>query len=214
MRFRDRIDAGEALARRLAQYADTRAVVMAIPRGAVPMAAVLARRLRVSLDVVLVRKIGAPFNPEYAVGAVDEGGWTYVAPYAAQAGADEAWLARATEREMDTMRERRRRYTPHRGPIDIAGRTVIVVDDGLATGATMVAALHSLHARNPAKLVCAVPVASAEAIALVREHADDVVCLDVPAGFRAVGEEYEDFRQVSDEEVIAALAATDATRPG
>jgi predicted phosphoribosyltransferase len=207
VKFRDRLEAGEALGRALARYSGGHPIVIAIPRGAVPMAAVLARRLRGELDVVLVRKIGAPFNPEYAVGAVDETGWTYLTPYAAQAGADGAYVARETEREMATIRERRRRYTPHRGPLDVAGRTVVVVDDGLATGATMVAALHSLRARKPSKLVCAVPVASAEAVALVREYADEVVCLDTPADFYAVGQAYSDFAQVSDEEVVAALAA-------
>jgi len=208
MRFRNRLDAGEALARSLARYAADKPVVMAIPRGAVPMAAVVAHRLHGTLDVVLVRKIGAPFNPEYAVGAVDETGWTYVTPYAAQAGADEAYVARTAARETETIRERRRRYTPHRGPLDVAGRTVIVVDDGLATGSTMVAALHSLRARKPSKLVCAIPVASAEAVALVGAYADDVVCLDMPANFYAVGQAYVDFSQVADEEVVAELSGT------
>ena len=209
--YADRDDAARALAGALAKWRDATPLVVAIPRGAVPMAATIARELRGDLDIVLVRKLGAPFDPELAVGSIDEDGWRYVAPHAREAGADERYLATLAERELATNRARRSRYTPGRGPVDARGRVVIVVDDGLATGSTMVAALHSLRARAPARLVCAVPIASREALALVRTLADDVVCLEAPPLFHAVGQAYRRFDQVSDDAVVAALAqASDA----
>ena len=209
MRFRDRTQAGERLAQALAPWRGTAPLVAAIPRGAVPMAAIVARALEGDLDVVLVRKLAAPGNPEFAVGAVDETGWTFVADYAHSAGASQAYLEGEVARQLATIRERRERYTGGRGPVDAADRVVIVVDDGLATGATMIAALHAMRARRPRRLVCAVPVASREAADAVRAYADEVVCLDTPAMFYAVGQAYEQFPQVSDEEVVDALRAAD-----
>lgn len=205
--FADRIDAAERLAEALRRQADQHPLILAIPCGAVPMGAVLARRLRGDLDVVMVRKLRAPGAPEYAVGAVDETGWTYVAPQAAAAGATPEYLEEEKHRQLLEMRRRRALYTPARAAIAVAGRTVIVVDDGLATGATMVAALHAVRERKPAWLVCAVPVASPDSIELVRPHADEVVCLSVPTGFAAVGQFYRSFPQVEDEEVVALLRA-------
>ena len=155
--------------------------------------------------MVLVRKLRAPRQPELAIGSVDETGWRHLSPYAADTGADHAYIEAEALRQLATIRERRARYAPLRAPVDPAGRVVVVVDDGLATGATMVAALHSLRQRRPARLVCAVPVASAEALALVRPLADEVVCLQVPRHFQAVGQFYRDFPQVEDEEVLALL---------
>ena len=205
MVFRDRLDAGRRLAGKLAAWRGRRPLVCAIPRGAVPMGKVVADALGGDLDVVLTRKIPAPGFPEFAIGAVDESGWSYVSDDAARVGATRDYLDRAIAAERETMRRRREQYTPIRPPIDPAGRGVIVDDDGLATGATMMAALHALRARHPARLLCAVPVASYEALELVKPHADEVVCLDVPFDFRAVGQFYEDFRQVGDDEVVALL---------
>jgi putative phosphoribosyl transferase len=206
MRFRSRADAASRLAQALAHYRGTNPLVLAIPRGAVAMGRTLADALGGELDVVLVRKLRSPGSAEFAVGAVDETGWTYVAPHAASAGADPAYLEREKQFQIETLRWRRAQYTPARPPIDPAGRTVIVVDDGLATGATMMAALHSARARGPVRLVCAVPVAAPDSLELVRPHADEVVCLEAPEAFYAVGQFYDDFAQVEDEQVAALLA--------
>jgi len=169
------------------------------------MAHVIADALGGEVDVVLVRKLGAPGNPEFAVGSIDESGWAYVADYAASAGADAAYIEREKQRQLDVLRRRRHEYTAARPPIDPAGRIVIVVDDGLATGATMITALHALRARNPAKLICAVPVAPPDTLRKVEKLADEVVCLEVPDYFMAVGQFYLEFPQVEDSEVIALL---------
>jgi predicted phosphoribosyltransferase len=203
--FRDRIDAAERLAHALSPWRGQHPLVLAIPRGAVPMAVLIARRLQGEVDLVLVRKLHAPGAPEFAVGAVDESGWVYVAPHAAATGASPAYLEEQVKEQLQEIARRRALYTPQRPAIAAAGRVVIVVDDGLATGATMVAALHAVRQRAPARLVCAVPVASRDAVQLVHSHADEVVCLQVPEDFGAVGRFYAAFPQLEDEEVIAAL---------
>lgn len=205
--FANRLEAAEHLAEALQHYRNLHPLILAIPRGAVPMGAVLARRLRGDLDVVMVRKLGAPGAPEFAVGAVDEMGWTYVAPHAEAAGATHGYLEEEKRRQLHEMRRRRALYTPGRPPVEAAGRTVIVVDDGLATGATMIAALHAVRERKPARLVCAVPVASPDSLQDVRPYADEIVCLQAPVGFRAVGQFYRSFPQVEDDEVVALLDA-------
>lgn len=202
MIFADRLDAGRKLAEALAAWRGSHPLVLAIPRGAVPMAAVVADALDGELDVVLVHKLGLPWNPEYAVGAIDESGWSFVSdPDHGEARALEAEKAH----RLAQLRERRLAYTPGRPPADARGRVCIVVDDGLATGATMLAALHAVRAQAPQRLICAVPVAAPDSLARVRAQADEVVCLYAPAGFRAVGQFYCDFDQVEDAEVIACL---------
>ncbi|MBP0630752.1 phosphoribosyltransferase family protein [Cupriavidus sp. AcVe19-1a] len=205
MPFIDRADAAKQLARVLAGHVGERPLVLAVPRGAVPMGAIIAGKLGGDFDVVLVRKLGAPGNPEYAIGAVSESGWTYLTPYAAAAGADSGYIERERAAQLEVLRRRRAAYTPGREPIPATGREVIVVDDGLATGASMIAALHAIREQKPARLICAVPVAPPRTLELLQPYADEVVCLESPAGFRAVGQFYRDFSQVEDAEVVACL---------
>ena len=203
--FRDRDDAAIQLAEQLMVYQGKNPLVLAIPRGAVPMAKIIADKLQGEMDIVLVRKLGAPGNPELAVGAVDETGWTYVTQESSFLVHDSQYIRDEKAKQLAIMRERRNRYTPFRPPLDPQGRIVIIVDDGLATGSTMIAALHALRAKSPEQLIGAVPVAPPETLAKVALFADDIVCLEIPALFYAVGQFYQTFEQVSDEEVIALL---------
>ena len=208
MMFRDRAHAAHLLAKELSAYRCKKPLVLAIPRGALPMAKILAEELNGELDVVLVRKLGAPGNPELAIGSVDETGHVSIAAYAHGYGINEQYIAEEAAEQQQVLRRRRAAYTPVHPPIDPAGRIVIVVDDGIATGSTMIAALHALRAKHPARLVVASAVCAPDALARIERDADDVVCLDAPANFYAVGQFFEDFAQVSDEEVVAILRAT------
>jgi putative phosphoribosyl transferase len=204
MLFENREHAARLLARRLsAQYKNTNPLVLAIPRGAIHMAEIIADTLGGELDVVLVHKLGAPGQPELAIGAIDEAGNVFLSRYGLDI--DEAYLETEKQAQLEILRRRRARYTPQRGAIDPRDRTVIVVDDGIATGSTMTAALRAIRGSKPKKLVAAVAVASPSAARAIAREADATVCLNVPADFYAVGQFFEDFSQVSDEEVAAIL---------
>lgn len=205
MFFRDRAEAANLLAYKLAQYKGQNPLVLAIPRGAVPMAKIIADELNGELDVVLVAKIPAPINHEFAIGSVTENGLTYIADWAAESGATQEYIDEQVELLLKKMHARRNQYTALLTPINAKDRIVIIIDDGLATGATMIAALHSIRKMQPKLLVMAVPVASPSALEEAKKYADVVVFLLAPMHFRAVGQFYESFPQVSDEEVIEIL---------
>ncbi len=206
MVFADRLAAAKKLAEALLEYRDHNPLILAIPRGAVPMAKVIAQQLNGEMDVVLVRKLRAPGNPEFAIGSVDESGWVYLADYAGQAGASEDYINREVATQLEIIRQRRGQYTPKRPPIDPAGRVVIVIDDGLATGSTMIAALHALSNKKPAQLICAIPIAPLDTLRKLQGKANRIVCLSSPDNFYAVGQFYVDFPQITDDEVMASLA--------
>lgn len=207
MIFRNRQDAAERLLRRLESYRLVCPLVLAIPRGAVPMGRVLAQGLKADLDVVFVRKIGAPGNEEYAVGSVSEYGDVYVGEGAERLGLDEKYLRTTADHELKTIARRRSLYTPRSQPLDPKARVVIIIDDGLATGSTMISAVRAVKSRHPAKIIVAVPVASRGALELLEAEGVEVVALSVPDDFYSVGQFYEDFSQVDDDEVRRALRA-------
>jgi putative phosphoribosyl transferase len=207
--FRDRADAGRRLAARLKEMALERPVVLALPRGGVPVGAEIASALGAPLDVALVRKIGAPDQPELAVGAIADGDDPEIVlnhKVVQELGLSEDYLAQAATQELGAIERRRKDYQALRPQIDCAGRDTIVVDDGVATGMTMQAALRHIRRRKPRRLIAAAPVASREALAMLHQEADEVACLASPRGFGSVGSFYAVFTQVSDEEVAALLA--------
>jgi predicted phosphoribosyltransferase len=169
------------------------------------MAKIIADALDGELDVVLVHKLGAPDQPELAIGAVDEPGHLYLGEVARELGIGTDYIREEKRAQLKTLHERRALYTPRRPPIDPAGRIVIVVDNGIATGATMISALRAVRARKPRELIAAVAVAPARAFEGIAEESDEIVCLEIPEDFFAVGEFFRDFSQVSDEEVTAIL---------
>jgi putative phosphoribosyl transferase len=209
MVFNDRREAGERLAKRLLTLKGQAVVVLALPRGGVPVALEVARALAAPLDLVLVRKIGAPHQEELAIGAIAEGEPPELVTDPEAIGylaVPAAYLERAKAVALEEIARRRRAYLGERPPMDIAGRTAIIIDDGIATGATTLAAVRATRTRKPARLVLAVPIASRDAVKRLRPEVDELVCLDAPAEFYAVGQFYRDFPQLSDEEVIGLLA--------
>src|ERR1017187_7070191 len=208
MQFLDRHDAGRRLAAELLPLAQERPVIVALPRGGVPIGVEVARALDAPLDILAVRKLGAPGNPELGVGAVAEDGTGVLDPRSAgMVGMTQATLDETLERESQELRRRVERYRDGRAPIPVRGRTVIVVDDGLATGLTDLAAVRALRKRGARRIVVAVPVGSGEAVSLLAGEADRVLCLTIPHRLLGVGMWYRDFSPVSDEQVLALLAA-------
>jgi putative phosphoribosyl transferase len=207
-RYSDRNEAGRKLAEALAArgYADP--VVLALPRGGVPVALQVARALSAPLDLVMVRKIGVPTQPELAAAAVVNGPAREIVvndEIAAMAGLDRAAIEALAETQLEEIRRRRTIYLKDRAPVELAGRTAIVVDDGLATGATMRAALIAVRRRKPARLVMAVPVAPEDTLARLAGEVDEVVCPLTPRHFYAIGAHYADFAQVPDSEVVRLM---------
>jgi putative phosphoribosyl transferase len=211
--FRDRVEAGRLLAERLESFRGEDVLVLGIPRGGVPVAAEVARDLDGELDVIVARKLGAPYQEELAIGAVTANGGRFLnEELIGEIGISPAYLEAVTAEERAEAAAREARFRGHRPPPRVKGRTVILVDDGLATGATMRAAVRSIRHQRPARLVVAVPVGSPEACATLRREADEVVCLDEPAFFFAVGQFYANFEQTQDEEVQALLRGAQARR--
>lgn len=204
--FADRGDAGRRLAEELLPLADEQPVVVALPRGGVPVAREVAVALRAPLEILAVRKLGAPHNPEYGIGAVAEDGTRLIdAEAVAGLGINGGVLDSIIARETAELRRRVAAYRDERPPLELKGRTVIVVDDGIATGVTDTAALRALRRREPRRMVLAVPVCAADTIRRLRGEADAVVCLLVPPVLYGVGQWYRDFSQVSDEQVVSML---------
>lgn len=206
--FPDRRQAAMQLSERLAEYRTRHPVILGIPRGGIVIADAIANELRADLDVVLTRKLGAPGNPELAIGAVSEHGQTIIDWRIARAvDADDEYIQREKERQYAEIEKRRERYRSVLPKVPLQGRTVIIVDDGVATGATMRSSIWAARAEGAAEVTVAVPVGSPDAIEMLREEADQVVCLLTPEYLYAIGQFFLDFRQVDDEEVIGILKA-------
>lgn len=207
MYFRDRIDAGEALAEALEEYRDVEdGVVIGLPRGGVPVAYEVAKALNLPLDIVCPRKIGAPMNAEYAIGAITETGEGEMnEEVIAQMGVSEEYIKSEIESEKAEANHRLLAYRAGMPPRDLKDKVVLIVDDGLATGSTMKAAIHSVRAEGARKIVMAVPVSPPDTLLKFENLVDDAICLEAPPFFRAVGQFYEIFGQTSDDEVIELM---------
>ncbi len=204
--FKDRVDAGRQLAKRLeGEYKDTDAVVLAIPRGGVVVADEVARALNLKLDLIIPRKIGAPGNPELAIGAVAVGRAMINEPVVRELGVPDSYIESETKRQLEEIARRRRLYLGDRRAIPLRGRIAIIIDDGLATGYTALAAVDAVRQQNPRKTVLAVPVAPTDTCERLKREVDEIICLEAHDLFFAVGQFYEEFSQTTDTEVIDIL---------
>jgi len=199
--FKDRFQAAEQLVEELKQYAGTDAVVLAIPRGGLQPGWVIAKKLGLPLDIVLTKKIGAPGNPEYAVGAVSLEGRIV----SDQEALPKGYIEEETKRIRALLKERYKKYLGDRKPLSIKNKIVILVDDGIATGRTMLATIDLIKHHAPKKIIVAIPVGSLDGVAMLKKAVDEVVCLSTPLEFFAIGQFYENFDQVSDEQAIKLL---------
>jgi putative phosphoribosyl transferase len=208
--IRNREEAAEMLADRLAHYKGQKGVVLAIPRGGVPVAAPIARRLGMPLEVIVSKKIGHPSNPEFAIGAVS----LEDVEVDHRADVSEAYIRAETARLQESLRKKYKLFMGNRQPVDLRGRIVIIVDDGIATGKTLLSTVEMVKKKHPKKIVVAVPVAPYSAIERFEAIVDEVVCLLVPPFFQAVGQFYQEFTQTSDDEVIWLLQHQAGTETG
>lgn len=214
--FVDREEAGRLLANELLRFKDQQPVVLALPRGGVPVAVEVADALHAPLDLILVRKIGAPWQPELAIAAVVDGDRPETVVNQAivdQFGIGDSYLKEQEARQLAEIERRRQLYLADRPRAGLAGRTAIITDDGIATGATMQAALHAIRRTQPKYLVLAVPVAPPDTIERLRREVDEVVCLLRPAAFGAISLFYADFHQITDDEIVGMLDRTAAVDP-
>jgi len=209
--FKNREEAGRKLADKLLSYKATKnLIVLAIPRGGVVVGKILSQALNCPLDVLITRKIGAPGNPELAIGAVGPGGIRIIDwELAKRVGADGEYLKAQSSKLQSEIQEREKKFRARKKPLEVTGKTVILTDDGIATGATIEAAIAWLKSKKAKKIILAVPVAPPEVVEKLRPLVDELICLDQPEFFAAVGQFYQEFEQISDDEVVQLLASRD-----
>ena len=208
--FEDRNDAGTQLAKKLTKFKEENVVVLAIPRGGLPVGAQVAKSLQAPLDVVLTKKIGYPTNKEYAIGAVSLESIVLTNAM----GIEKSYIDQETARIRKTLRDRYNQYYKHQSPANLKNKTIIIVDDGVATGNTLLATIELVYKQNPSKIVIAIPVAPASAIYKISntENVDEVICILIPDNFRAVGQFYKNFEQVTDQKAIQILEKTNSKK--
>jgi putative phosphoribosyl transferase len=208
--FEDRNDAGTQMAKKLTKFKEENVVVLAIPRGGLPVGAQVAKSLQAPLDVVLTKKIGYPTNKEYAIGAVSLESIVLTNAM----GIEKSYIDQETARIRKTLRDRYNQYYKHQSPVNLKNKTIIIVDDGVATGNTLLATIELVYKQKPSKIIIAIPVAPASAIYKISntENVDEVICILIPDNFRAVGQFYKNFEQVTDQEAIQILEKTNSKK--